>query len=134
LENLIGNAVKYGAPDTPITVGLRSGETAVELSVHNHGPVISELEIPLMFQQYRRSKSAEAGTKTGWGLGLTLVKGVTDAHKGKIRIESAEGKGTSFILELPYRANEAPGLRIGDNQRKNVACSSSTDKTRASTS
>ena len=101
VENLVGNAVKYGASDTPITITLRSRKAAVELTVHNEGHPISEAEIPLLFQIYRRSRSVQEGTKTGWGLGLTLVKGVVDAHKGKVRVESEEGKGTSFILEIP---------------------------------
>ncbi len=101
VENLIGNAVKYGNPDTPITISLHQGVDAVELIVHNEGPPIPEAEIPLLFQIYRKSRSVHEGTKTGWGLGLTLVKGVADAHQGEVRVESAEGKGTSFILSIP---------------------------------
>ena len=102
VENLVGNAVKYSTPETPITVSLRSGKTAVTVTVHNQGPPISQKEVSRLFQQYRRSKSAQEATKTGWGLGLIVVKGVVDAHKGKIRVESQEGKGTSFILEIPF--------------------------------
>jgi signal transduction histidine kinase len=102
MENLLENAVKYGTPKTPITVSLKRGKTAIKLIVHNQGSPIAENEIPFLFEQYRRSKRASEGTKTGWGLGLTLVKGVVDAHKGKVRIESVEGKGTSFILEIPF--------------------------------
>jgi signal transduction histidine kinase len=103
VENLIGNAVKYGNSDTPITIVLRPGTAAAELIVHNEGPPISEAEIPLLFQIYRRSRSAQEGTKTGWGLGLTLVKGVVDAHKGSVRVESSLNMGTSFILSIPYQ-------------------------------
>jgi signal transduction histidine kinase len=101
IENLLGNAAKYGSPETPITISLNRGKTAVEIIVHNEGSPIAKDEVPFLFEQYRRSKRVQEGTKTGWGLGLTLVKGVVDAHKGKIRIESVEGKGTSFILEIP---------------------------------
>jgi signal transduction histidine kinase len=112
IENLLGNAVKYGSPDAPITLSLRRAETAILVTVHNEGPPISEGEIALLFQQYRRSKSAQVGSKTGWGLGLTLVKGVVEAHKGKVRVESSEGKGTSFILEIPFgQAPMVDGLR-----------------------
>jgi len=55
-----------------------------------------------LFQSFKRSKSTQEGIKTGWGLGLTLVKGVVDAHKGKIHVESAPEIGTSFILEIPF--------------------------------
>ncbi|MDZ4662536.1 MAG: HAMP domain-containing sensor histidine kinase [Pseudomonadota bacterium] len=102
LENLIGNAVKYGTSDTIIEVSLKPKETGIEIGVHNQGSLIPEKEIPLLFRQFRRGKSVEDAKQPGWGLGLTLVKGVVDAHKGKIRVESAEGKGTTFILEIPF--------------------------------
>ena len=102
IENLIENAVKYGTSTTPITISLRPGKTALEITVHNQGPVIPENEILFLFQQYRRAKNAQEGSKAGWGLGLTVVKGVVDAHNGKVRVESTVGNGTSFILEIPY--------------------------------
>jgi signal transduction histidine kinase len=102
VENLIINAVKYGLPLTPITVSLKRELTGIEIKVHNEGRHISDNEIPLLFQQYRRAKSAVESKQTGWGLGLTLVKGVVEAHRGKVRVESSEGMGTSFILEIPF--------------------------------
>ena len=104
LENLLGNAVKFSTPDTPITISLRHNLSIAELSVHNMGPPIPESEIPMIFQQYRRSKTA--GFTTGWGLGLTLVKGVVDAHKGTVRVESTHAKGTTFKIEIPLRKIE----------------------------
>ncbi|MGZ3699395.1 MAG: sensor histidine kinase, partial [Bdellovibrionota bacterium] len=101
VENLIANAVKYGSPEKPITISLRSDTKSVVLMVHNEGQPIAESEIPLLFEQFRRSKSAQEGTKAGWGLGLTLIKGVVDAHRGEVRVESSAEKGTSFILEIP---------------------------------
>jgi len=53
----------------------------------------------ILFQQFRRTVSAEE--QTGWGLGLFLAKGIVEAHHGTIEVESAEGKGTSFIVKLP---------------------------------
>ncbi|MBS1958332.1 MAG: sensor histidine kinase [Bdellovibrionales bacterium] len=101
LENLVDNAVKYSTPETPITITLNSHKETIEIAVHNHGPVIAKEEIPVLFQQFHRSKSAQEGTKTGWGLGLTLVRGVVDAHKGTIRVESSEDRGTTFFIEIP---------------------------------
>jgi signal transduction histidine kinase len=101
VENLIGNAVKYGASRTPITVSLKGGTEVAEIGVHNEGPVLTENEIPRLFQNFQRATRAEDGTQSGWGLGLTVVKGVVEAHKGKIRVESSEGKGTRFVLKIP---------------------------------
>lgn len=100
LENLISNAVKYGAEGAPIAISLKRVSDHVEISVHNFGSVIPEHEIPVLLRHFGRAKSAHEGTKTGWGLGLTLVKGVVDAHKGKLRVESSLEKGTTFIIEL----------------------------------
>jgi signal transduction histidine kinase len=100
-ENLIGNALKYSPPASPVQVSMRLAESFLELKVHNTGPAIPEEELPLLFQQYRRSKTATESSKTGWGLGLTLVKGVVDAHRGTILVESSDEKGTSFILQIP---------------------------------
>lgn len=105
-ENLVGNAAKYGESGKPITVSLSGSESMVKLVVHNEGLPIPEHEIPLLFQQYRRTKTARESSKTGWGLGLTLVKGVVDAHKGEASVTSSIDRGTSFILKLPYL--EAP--------------------------
>lgn len=63
--------------------------------------MLTEDEIPRLFQNFQRATRAEGGTQSGWGLELTVVKGVVEAHKGKIRVESSEGKGTRFLLEIP---------------------------------
>ncbi len=101
IENLIGNAVKYSTPETPITISLKKMDTFVQLVVHNEGAAIPEKEQPFLFQQFRRVKNDNESMNTGWGLGLTLVKGVVDAHKGTVRVESVTGRGTSFIIEIP---------------------------------
>jgi signal transduction histidine kinase len=107
LENLMGNAVKYGTPQSMITVCLRRKENDVEIAVHNSGKAISEKDIPFLFQQFRRTTSAKEGGKAGWGLGLTLVKGVVDACQGTITVESSTEGGTRFTLTLPEsRRNE----------------------------
>ncbi|MBW4418313.1 MAG: HAMP domain-containing histidine kinase [Myxacorys californica WJT36-NPBG1] len=99
IENLAINAVKYGAPDTPITLTLQQTSTQVSLTVHNEGDPIALDAQSILFQQFRRTIAAE--DQTGWGLGLFLAKSIIEAHQGTITIESAEGKGTSFVIKLP---------------------------------
>ncbi|WP_292755238.1 HAMP domain-containing sensor histidine kinase [Nostoc sp. NMS4] len=99
IENLAINAVKYGDRSTPIILTLQQTETHISLTIHNEGNPISLDAQSILFQQFRRTISAE--TETGWGLGLFLVKSIIEAHQGTIEIESAEGKGTSFIVKLP---------------------------------
>jgi signal transduction histidine kinase len=99
VENLATNALKYGAPATEVTVEIHQTADAATLVVRNNGNPIPQEELGILFQQYRRTRSAEA--QTGWGVGLAVVKGITEALRGTIRVESSEGDGTSFIIELP---------------------------------
>ena len=99
IENLATNAVKYGTPSTPITFTLQQTETQISLAVHNEGDPIALDVQSILFQQFRRTACAE--NQTGWGLGLFLAKSIVEAHQGTLEVESAEGKGTSFIIRLP---------------------------------
>ncbi len=101
LENLLGNAVKYGSMNTEIVVSLRAEEKMAILTVFNQGPAISQADQESLFEVFQRTDSARSGTAKGWGLGLTLVKGLTEALQGQVRVESEEGRGTTFTIELP---------------------------------
>ncbi len=99
VENLATNAMKYGTPKTPITLTIRQTDQFVTLSVHNEGQPISSDDQLNLFKRFRRAASSDG--KTGWGLGLTVVKGLIEAHHGTFRVESAQGLGTTFTVELP---------------------------------
>jgi signal transduction histidine kinase len=99
VENLASNAIKYGKPQTPVTISLTEDGSSATLSVHNQGDPMAKEDLSILFQQYRRAKSAEH--KIGWGLGLTVVKGVTEAHHGTVEVVSEAGKGTTFSVKLP---------------------------------
>lgn len=101
IENLAGNALKYGAPYRPITVTISDTPQKVELSVHNEGNPLSEVEQAELFMPYRRTASAQMSRQRGWGLGLTLVRGTVEAHGGVVSVESSEGTGTIFTVVLP---------------------------------
>jgi signal transduction histidine kinase len=99
LENLIANAVKYGAPDAPIEVRLeRRGEHA-RLSVHNDGAPIPAASREKIFEAFERAGAPD--DVAGWGLGLPLVRAIAEAHGGKIMLESAPRAGTTFTLDMP---------------------------------
>lgn len=113
IENLITNAIKYGDPKAPITISIekKSANGNVLLTVHNEGKAIPAEEQSILFQQFRRSKYVEGKTE-GWGLGLTLVKGIVEAHQGTVNVISLEGKGTSFIVELPLDSRSMSTKRM----------------------
>jgi signal transduction histidine kinase len=102
VENLVTNAIKFGDENTSIAISLSQNKTSVELSVHNFGKPIPPEDLPVLFEQYRRLKSSK--DKAGWGLGVTMVKGMVDAHQGSIIVESEKNKGTTFIVKLPKEA------------------------------
>jgi signal transduction histidine kinase len=99
IDNLATNAVKYGTPNTKIAITVQQNKSNVGITVHNDGPPISKEDQNILFKEFRRAKSAEG--QKGWGLGLTVVKGLAEAHHGSVRVDSDAGKGTSFIIEIP---------------------------------
>lgn len=105
LENLVSNAMKYGDPNGLITVRteLRTSDLA-ELAVHNQGPMIPPEQQAQIFQPFSRAGRGEASPQKGWGLGLTLVRGIAEAHGGSVRVQSNEMSGTEFTVELPREA------------------------------
>ena len=104
VENLVTNALKYGAGERPITVRVGSGQGRAQLSVHNEGSYIPAEERESLFQAFRRSASAEQGAQRGWGLGLPLVRAVAEAHGGSVEVQSDPERGTTFTLDLPLDA------------------------------
>lgn len=101
IENLVINAIKYGAPFRPIVVTISEVNSLAELSVCNEGRALTAEEQAILFDPYRRTSSAQTGGQKGWGLGLTLVQGVVAAHGGKVSLRSETGKGTTFTIQLP---------------------------------
>lgn len=105
VENLVNNAVKYGTKNSLITLSVTSDTEFATLSVHNIGNPISKDDLPILFQEFRRAKSVEK--KTGWGLGLTMVEGMVECHKGSIKVDSDKDKGTTFTIMLPLKVVSA---------------------------
>ncbi len=103
LENLVSNAVKYGSSDTPIVLNLNYEREKISLSVHNEGHPIPLDEQHKLFQLFGRTESAQSSGQRGWGIGLVLVKGIVEALKGSIRVESSAKLGTTFEMVLPWK-------------------------------
>jgi signal transduction histidine kinase len=103
IENLISNAVKYGERDTSVAIALQKTGSRVSLSVHNRGRPIAPEDQRHLFQPYHRTRSAQESHQ-GWGLGLTLVRGVAQAHHGSVEVESSADRGTTFTVQLPVDA------------------------------
>jgi len=102
VTNLVSNALQHGAAKGVVTISTRRGRNGAELSVHNEGPTISPEKQAAMFRPFSLALPATVRKELGWGLGLTLAWGYVDAHGGRVMVESAPSKGTTFTLSIPY--------------------------------
>lgn len=98
LENLISNAQKYGDPAQAIRVRVGRVDDRMLLSVHNEGKPIPETEINRLFNTFQRMENVQV---KGWGLGLPFVQNVVESHGGSAIVDSAEGRGTTFTVNIP---------------------------------
>ncbi len=98
-DNLIGNAIKYGADGKRVVVKLHGGEDVVTVSVTNFGYVIPPEELPLIFNKFYRVEQSRSTHTGGTGLGLAIVKEIVDMHGGTIDVTS-DLNGTVFTVKL----------------------------------
>lgn len=125
IENLVGNALKFGTCNTPVTVLLSQSDTIAILKVHNEGNPIPLSEQSTLFKKF--VQGSNVANTTGWGLGLALVHGVIKAHDGTVRVESSQANGTDFIVELPKEIIDSPYPipHVGEDNDKSAAITSS---------
>lgn len=107
LSNLVGNAVKYGAPDTPVRVAATSDDTEVHIEVGNSGPAIDPLTLDRIFDPLQRGadRSERADHDVGLGLGLYIASEIAKAHDGRIDARSDQTE-TVFVVHLPRRGTK----------------------------
>jgi signal transduction histidine kinase len=106
LLNLVGNAIKFtDAGEVSIAAGVRNGHFAV--SVTDTGPGIPVDQQDRIFEQFHQMDSSNTKAKGGTGLGLAIAKQIVEMHGGRIWVESTVGKGSTFQMEVPARAQVA---------------------------
>jgi len=101
LENLIGNAIKYSEAGTEVTVTARRAGRELLVSVTDQGVGIPEKDLPRVFERMFHAQPRQIPGVGGVGLGLSICKGIVEAHGGRIWIESEEEKGTKCFFTLP---------------------------------
>lgn len=97
--NLLDNGIKYARPKSTVTVSARRVNGQVEIRVHDFGAVIPAEELPQVFERFWRSRSTMR--EKGYGLGLSIVKALIEAHRGSVAVSSSEELGTEFLVQLP---------------------------------
>ena len=95
--NIMSNALKYTPDGGCITTTLLHHDHFYTLRIADTGKGIPTEELPHLFERFYQAKGAIGGT----GIGLSLVKAYIDMHRGSVHAESVEGKGTTFVIELP---------------------------------
>ena len=98
-DNLINNAIKYGADGKRILGKVHAEEEIVTVSVVNYGRVIPEQELPLIFNKFYRVEQSRSTSTGGTGLGLAIAKNIVEMHGGSIQV-SSDLQGTVFTVKL----------------------------------
>ena len=114
VQNLIGNAVKYGQEGTDITIKIKNSDNippsktmeiedckSVMISVNNKGPKIEADKLARLTERFYRLQQHKDKNIRGTGLGLSIVKHIVIRHKGNMTIKSSTGKGTTFSIYIP---------------------------------
>lgn len=109
--NLLGNAVKFSPKESSITISLSSTQGAdgnyyANIAIADSGIGIPSEDIEYLFTRFFRAKNAVSEHFQGTGLGLSIVSQVIERHGGSIKVESIEGSGTTFTLEIPISLTE----------------------------
>ena len=112
LLNLLSNAVKFTAEGGHIDVDAALTREAVEISVSDTGSGIAPENQETIFEEFRQVGTDNSKKREGTGLGLTLTRKFVELHGGKIWVESAVGKGSTFTFTLPLNQEKFDGQRI----------------------
>jgi PAS domain S-box-containing protein len=112
--NLLSNAFKFTF-EGGITVALRANGRRAELTVRDTGLGIPAHELPRLFERFHRVEGSRGRTHEGTGIGLALVHELARLHGGTVRVESAPGAGSAFIVRIPFGRAHLPADRVQTN-------------------
>jgi two-component system phosphate regulon sensor histidine kinase PhoR len=101
LSNLIDNAIKYSNENILIKVSTHSTSKLLIIRIEDNGIGMSKETVKRIFEKFYRAHTGNLHNVKGFGLGMSYVKTVIDAHKAKIRVDSTLGKGSIFTIEVP---------------------------------
>ena len=104
VENLLENAIQYTlGTEKVITLSVSNDDTDMHITVSDTGMGIPEVEKTKIFSEFYRASNARKALSTGSGIGLFTCAKYVKAHRGEIRFESTEGKGTTFFINIPLK-------------------------------
>jgi signal transduction histidine kinase len=106
LINLLDNAYKYSNDDKQIELDVFAENNSIYFAVKDNGIGMTRRQIKKIFDRFYQADTSLSRQTEGAGLGLSIVKFIVDAHKGKINVESKLGKGSVFNVKLPISLNQ----------------------------
>jgi len=115
LDNLLSNAIKFTPAGGRVGVALVTRGDNARLEVSDTGIGIPEAERDRLFERFFRTEGATRSAVQGTGLGLAITKAIVEGHGGRIGLESREGVGTTFWVELPLLAGEGRDQSFRDH-------------------
>jgi signal transduction histidine kinase len=110
--NLLDNAIKYTPSGGSINLKVQACDSKAILEVADTGIGIPAGALPHIFERFFRVDKARSRDAGGAGLGLAIIKSICAAHGGKVEVESAEGPGSCFKVELPLAQSPRPNTNI----------------------
>lgn len=107
--NLVDNAIKYTGEGGKVEISVSPNNGDAVLEVADSGVGIPSEAIGHVFERFYRVDKARSRQMGGAGLGLSIVKSICNAHQGRVSVESTEGKGSRFTVELPLPHSHTKG-------------------------
>jgi signal transduction histidine kinase len=111
--NVIGNAVRHNADRGWIKITTQTDGRRVSLIVENGGQVLEQREVDELAQPFRRLGADRTGSDKGWGLGLSIVAAIAEAHGGTLDLQAREDGGLRICVQLPSAAARPPAPKAG---------------------